>query len=156
MLHKLAGNLELPKLTFQGIRRTIATLAQKKGTVKDVQGVLRHSRTATTADVYLQEISASVQATVNSIHRELKAKSKPSAGGEKKFLAKKGRHAAIPAKDGAAKIATADREKRVGKLVVSEPASKNVLGICYQTGGGSCCKLLILWWTWSGSEYSGY
>ena len=29
----------LPKLTFQVIRRTIATLAQKKGTVKDVQGV---------------------------------------------------------------------------------------------------------------------
>jgi hypothetical protein len=39
ILHKLARNLELPKLTFQVIRRTIATLAQKKGTVKDVQGV---------------------------------------------------------------------------------------------------------------------
>jgi hypothetical protein len=47
----LARNPELPKLTFQVIRRTIATLAQKKGTVKDVQGVLRHSRTATTTDV---------------------------------------------------------------------------------------------------------
>ena len=43
VLHKLAAELELPKLTFQVIRRTIATLAQKKGTVKDVQGVLRHS-----------------------------------------------------------------------------------------------------------------
>ena len=60
MLHKLARDLELPKLTFQVIRRTIATLAQKKGTVKDVQGVLRHSRTATTTDVYMQEIPASV------------------------------------------------------------------------------------------------
>ncbi len=39
VLHKLAEELELPKLTFQVIRRTIATLAQKKGTVKDVQGV---------------------------------------------------------------------------------------------------------------------
>ncbi|MGC9225052.1 MAG: site-specific integrase [Terracidiphilus sp.] len=48
VLHKLAKDLGLPKLTFQVIRRTIATLAQKKGTVKDVQGVLRHSRTATT------------------------------------------------------------------------------------------------------------
>lgn len=65
----------MPKLTFQVIRRTIATLAQKKGTVKDVQGVLRHSRTATTTDVYMQEIPESVQATVNSIHSELKAKS---------------------------------------------------------------------------------
>jgi hypothetical protein len=43
-LLKLATDLKLPKLTFQVIRRTIATLAQKKGTVKDVQGVLRHSR----------------------------------------------------------------------------------------------------------------
>ena len=32
--------------------------------MKDVQGVLRHSRTATTTDVYMQEIPESVQATV--------------------------------------------------------------------------------------------
>jgi hypothetical protein len=56
VLHKLARELQLPKLTFQVIRRTIATLAQKKGTIKDVQGVMRHSRTATTTDVYMQEI----------------------------------------------------------------------------------------------------
>ncbi len=37
VLHKLASELELSKLTFQVIRRTIATLAQKKGTVKDVK-----------------------------------------------------------------------------------------------------------------------
>ncbi len=36
VLHRLAEELELPKLTFQVIRRTIATLAQNKGTVKDV------------------------------------------------------------------------------------------------------------------------
>lgn len=80
VLHKLVKNLELPKLTFQVIRRTIATLAQKKGTVKDVQGLLRHSRTATTTDVYMQEIPASEQATVNSIHRELKARAKAHEG----------------------------------------------------------------------------
>jgi integrase len=51
--HGLAQELELPKLTFQVIRRTIATLAQKKGTVKDIQGVLRHSRITTTTDVYM-------------------------------------------------------------------------------------------------------
>jgi len=84
VLHKLARQLELPKLTFQVIRRTIATLAQKKGTVKDVQGVLRHSRAATTTDVYMQEIPASVQATVNSIHRELKAKAGSSVRAGKK------------------------------------------------------------------------
>lgn len=72
VLHKLARDLKLPKLTFQVIRRTIATLAQKKGTVKDVQGLMRHSRTATTTDVYMQEIPESVQSTVNSIHLELR------------------------------------------------------------------------------------
>ncbi len=74
VLHKLARELALPKLTFQVIRRTIATLAQKKGTVKGVQGLLRHSRAATTTDVYMQEIPESVQATVNAIHQELKTK----------------------------------------------------------------------------------
>jgi integrase len=72
VLHKLAEELELPKLTFQVIRRTIATLAQKKGTVKDVQSILRHSRTATTTDVYMQELPEGVRATVNSIHKELR------------------------------------------------------------------------------------
>ncbi|SEG63270.1 Site-specific recombinase XerC [Bryocella elongata] len=78
VLHKLARDLNLPKLTFQVIRRTIATLAQKKGTVTDVQGVMRHSRTATTTDVYMQEIPASVQSTINSINRELRGLSAPN------------------------------------------------------------------------------
>jgi integrase len=73
VLHKLAEKLGLPKLTFQVIRRTIATLAQKMGTVKDVQGILRHSRAGTTTDVYMQEIPEGVRATVNSIHTELKS-----------------------------------------------------------------------------------
>ena len=74
MLQALADELELPKLTFQVIRRTIATLAQKKGTVKDVQGLLRHSRAATTTDVYMQEIPEGVEATVDSISQELRRK----------------------------------------------------------------------------------
>jgi len=40
---------------FQVIRRTIATLGQKKGTPKDIQGIMRHSRLATTTDVYMKE-----------------------------------------------------------------------------------------------------
>jgi integrase len=72
VLHGLARELELPKLTFQVIRRTIATLAQKKGTAKDIQGVLRHSRTATTTDVYMQQIPESVQKTVDAISAELR------------------------------------------------------------------------------------
>ena len=81
VLHKLARDLKLPKLTFQVIRRTIAALAQKKGTVKDVQGLLRHSRAATTTDVYMQEIPESVRATVNAIHQELRAKPENLAAG---------------------------------------------------------------------------
>ena len=72
VLHKLAEELGLPKLTFPVIRRTIATLAQKKGTVKDVRGALRHSSVATTTDWYMQEIPENVRTTVNSIKPELK------------------------------------------------------------------------------------
>jgi hypothetical protein len=42
--------------------------------VKDVQGLLRHSRAATTTDVYMQEIPEGVQATVDSINQELRRK----------------------------------------------------------------------------------
>jgi len=38
---KLGEKLELPKLAFQVIRRTFATLGQKKRTPKDIQGLLR-------------------------------------------------------------------------------------------------------------------
>jgi hypothetical protein len=68
------------ELTFQAISRTIATLAQKKGTVKDVQGTMRYSRTATMTDVYMQEIPESVQVTVNSINRELRKSSEKITG----------------------------------------------------------------------------
>jgi hypothetical protein len=33
-------NLRLPKLTFQVIRRTIATLGKNKGHVKNIQGMM--------------------------------------------------------------------------------------------------------------------
>lgn len=71
VLHKLARQLELPKLTFQVIRRTIATLAKDKGHVKDIQGMLRHSRMATTTEVYMQTMEDGVRSTVTSIHEEL-------------------------------------------------------------------------------------
>jgi hypothetical protein len=71
VLHGLAVKLGLPKLTFQVIRRTIATLAKDKGHVKDIQGMMRHSRVATTTDVYMQSLHEGVRSTVNSIHTEL-------------------------------------------------------------------------------------
>jgi len=71
VLHKVAQDLGLPKLTFQVIRRTIATLAKDKGHVKDIQGMMRHSRLATTTEVYMQSLEDGVRTTVNSIHDEL-------------------------------------------------------------------------------------
>jgi hypothetical protein len=72
VLHKLAKELGLPKLTFQVIRRTIATLAKDKGHIKDIQGMMRHSRLATTAEVYMQSLESGVRSTVDSIHHELR------------------------------------------------------------------------------------
>jgi hypothetical protein len=76
VLHKLADELELPKLTFQVIRRTIATLAQ--GHVKGVQGMMRHSQVSTTTNVYMQILQPEVRSTVDSIHRELSRKIVPA------------------------------------------------------------------------------
>jgi integrase len=61
LLHRLANELGLPKLNFQVIRRTIATLAQRKGTVKDVQGVMRHTRVATTVDSIHDELHGTMK-----------------------------------------------------------------------------------------------
>jgi integrase len=51
VLDKLAEELESPKLTFQVIRRTIATLAQELGSSEDVQSFMRHETTDTTGNV---------------------------------------------------------------------------------------------------------
>jgi integrase len=74
VLHTLAERLGFPKLTFQVIRRTVATLAQHLGSVKDVQGLLRHMRAPTTTDKYMQVIPEGVASTLNSINRNLRKK----------------------------------------------------------------------------------
>jgi len=71
VLKKLATELGLPKLNFQVLRRTMATLAQTKGGVKDVQGVVGHSKADTTVNVYMQSIEASVKQTLDAIYSEL-------------------------------------------------------------------------------------
>jgi hypothetical protein len=73
VLHKLAEELGLPKLNFQVIRRTIATLGKNKGHPKDIQGMMRHSRLATTMEVYMQSLEPEVRRAINSIHDELMA-----------------------------------------------------------------------------------
>ena len=74
MLTKLGEELGLKKLNFQLLRRTIATLAQTKGNVKDVQGVLGHSKPDITANVYMQQIESGVRQTLDAIYSELVAK----------------------------------------------------------------------------------
>ena len=71
VLKKLAEHLQLPKLNFQVLRRTIATLAQTKGNVKDVQGVWGHSKADTTANVYIQTIEEGVKLTLDAIYAEV-------------------------------------------------------------------------------------
>jgi integrase len=53
ILVPLAKKLGLPKLNFQVLRRSMATLAQKKGWVKDIQAHLRHAKADTTANEYM-------------------------------------------------------------------------------------------------------
>lgn len=73
VLKKLAQQLGLPKLNFQVLRRTMATLAQKKGSIKDVQSILGHSRADTTVNVYMQPIEDSVKDTLDAMYAELTA-----------------------------------------------------------------------------------
>jgi len=59
----------------------MTTLAQTKGGVKDVQGILGHAKADTTVNVYIQEIEARVmQTTLNTIYSELTEKPEMGAG----------------------------------------------------------------------------
>jgi integrase len=143
VLGKLERELGLPKLTFQVIRRTTATLAQKMGTVKDVQGLLRHSRTATTTDVYMQEIPEGVRATVDSSI----ANSNPTLlHGRRGSLAGcqfgKGTREIVICCKGGNWIRSEYVDQRISREKLSRFATK-----CYQPAGMQICKLLILWWT---------
>jgi hypothetical protein len=66
-------------LSFQVLPRTIATLAQTNWSIKDVQGILGHTKEDTTAKVYIQVIEASVRETQKAIYAELKAPAKLAA-----------------------------------------------------------------------------
>ena len=77
VLKPLAESLDIPKLNFQVIRRTIATRAQSLGSVKDIQSHLRHSRADTTANEYMQELPESVQQMVGTVYAMLTATKTP-------------------------------------------------------------------------------
>ena len=80
ILAPLAEKLGLPKLNFQVLRRTVATLAQRKGSVKDIQAHLRHAKADTTANEYMQELPESVKQMVDSVYGELTVGQKRAVG----------------------------------------------------------------------------
>jgi hypothetical protein len=74
LLHNpIADKLGIPRklVTFQVMRRTLGTDMQGHGTMKDVQQILRHASIKTTAEIYMQEIPASVRSAINSRTRAI-------------------------------------------------------------------------------------
>jgi integrase len=71
VLNPLAERLEIPKLNFQILRRTMATQAQSMGSVKDIQAHLRHAKADTTANEYMQELPESVKRMVREVYAML-------------------------------------------------------------------------------------
>lgn len=72
VLKPLADDLGIPKLNFQILRRTMATQAQKMGSVKDIQAHLRHTKADTTANEYMQELPESVARMVGAVYEMLR------------------------------------------------------------------------------------
>jgi integrase len=72
-IHPIADKLGIPRklVTFQVMRRTLGTDLQGHGTMKDAQQILRHASIKTTAEIYMQEIQASVRSAINSRTREI-------------------------------------------------------------------------------------
>jgi hypothetical protein len=66
-----AERLQIPKLNFQILRRTMATQAQSMGSVKDIQAHLRHAKADTTANEYMQELPESVKRMVEEVYAML-------------------------------------------------------------------------------------
>jgi len=78
----IADMLGIPRklVTFQVMRRTLGTDLQRYGTMKDAQQILRHASIRTTANVYMQQIPASVVAAINSRTRAILATQRKPLG----------------------------------------------------------------------------
>jgi hypothetical protein len=68
-LKPLAQRLGIQKMNFQILRRTMATQAQRMGSVRDIQAHLRHAQPDTAAHEYMQELPESVQEMVDQCTR---------------------------------------------------------------------------------------
>jgi integrase len=82
VLNPLAEKLGIPKLNFQILRRTMATRAQKMGSVKDIQAHLRHAKADTTANEYMQELPESVKQMVDSVYAMLSMRAESCKGSQ--------------------------------------------------------------------------
>ena len=71
VLNPLAEKLGIPNLNFQILCRTMATRAQKMGSVKDIQAYLRHAKADTTVNEYMQELPESVKQMAGSVYAML-------------------------------------------------------------------------------------
>ena len=70
-LKPAAGKLGI-RVNCQIMRRTFATLANEAGgDLKDIQAQMRHARSATTADIYIQPIPRSVRESVEALDKVL-------------------------------------------------------------------------------------
>jgi integrase len=67
-IYPVADKLKISRhlVKFQVLRRTVCTDLQFHGTLKDAQTALRHQSSATTSDIYMQPVSKSVKAALNS------------------------------------------------------------------------------------------
>jgi integrase len=71
VLYPVRKKLKLPVLNFQVMRRTMATLSQHSGSVKDVQSHLRHRTADISANEYMQPLPESARQMVNTVYADL-------------------------------------------------------------------------------------
>jgi len=71
VLRPLAEKLGIERLNFQILLRMMAPQAQGRGSVKDIQAHLRHTKADTTANEYLQALPESEREMVGSVYQRL-------------------------------------------------------------------------------------
>jgi integrase len=74
VLTPLAKQAGLDHLNFQILRRTVATHAQSLGSPKDISTILRHRKTETAQQHYIQAIEASVKETTEKLAGKMLSK----------------------------------------------------------------------------------
>jgi integrase len=67
VLTPLARDAGIPKVNFQILRRTVATLAQRLGSPKDIAAIMRHRKPDTAAIHYTQQQDESVRSTAEKL-----------------------------------------------------------------------------------------